>query len=57
MSKGQYSLAPAFVFACACACACDLIFLEFIKSSNYKQKIPGLKPGFYGPYFRALKVG
>jgi hypothetical protein len=57
MSKGQYSLAPAPIFACACACACDLIFLEFIKSSNYKQKIPGLKPGFYGPYFRALKVG
>jgi hypothetical protein len=34
MSKGQYSLAPAPVFACACACACALIFVDFILSSQ-----------------------
>jgi hypothetical protein len=34
MSKGQYSLAIAPVFACACACACALIFVDFILSSQ-----------------------
>jgi len=34
MSKGQYSLAPAPVFACACACACALIFVNLILSSQ-----------------------
>jgi hypothetical protein len=33
MSKGQYSLVPAPVFACACACACALIFVNLILSS------------------------
>jgi hypothetical protein len=40
MSKGQYSLAPAPVFACACACACALIFMDFILSSQIAHFLP-----------------
>jgi len=51
MSKGQYSLVPAPVFACACACACALIFVDFILNSqtahfllkNFQGLIPGPK--------------
>jgi len=40
MSKGQYSLAPAPVFACACACACALIFIDLILSSQTAHFLP-----------------
>jgi len=40
MSKGQYSLAPAPVFACACACACALIFVNLILSSQTAHFLP-----------------
>jgi hypothetical protein len=40
MSKGQYSLAPAPVFACACACACALIFVDLILSSQTAHFLP-----------------
>jgi hypothetical protein len=40
MSKGQYSLVPAPVFACACACACALIFVDLILSSQTAHFLP-----------------
>jgi hypothetical protein len=52
-------LAP--VIACACACACALIFMDFILSSQIAhflhKKFQDLNQDFYGPNFRALKVG